>query len=203
MTPDELDWLAADVREEAQLMYLLDLIAWTICQRRDNKPLHLSDNWPDAVVFANPLLRWIAQRDPDLFDVARFQLSDAMKTQALGTWAANVNFAATLLAASPPNRRGALGENVARDALILALSRHVENSSNELRTLRHKQDGFCIAVADRALAERCYDLLAEHEWLADETEVPSPDAIRPILGKREEWRERHGLSWDVLDSVTS
>ena len=125
-----------------------------------------------------------------------------MNTRPLSCWGESVELIATLLAASPPNARGPLGENIARDALLMALARHVENSTSELATLNYKQYGFGIEVSYHALAERCADLLVDHEWLRNKADVPTPDALRFILSKRDVWRARYGLSWDILDSVT-
>lgn len=166
----------------------LELLAWIVRQKAH--PMLLSDtgSWPDDCWCADdPVLRWLAVRDPLIFELARHQVAAHLELKD----ADDISLAATLLVRTSPSLRGPHGDNLARDVVLTSLLEFFDHEDwNPWHLVGRKV--FLAGMAEETpivtprpgldrLAQMLEQDLANHPFLGEYPDkIITSDAIRSV-----------------------
>jgi len=209
VTEDEEAELLREIRHDSQqteleiqfalerLAIALDVLAWHLAKKTCAS---LRAAWPDsAVIMFEPLLAWLAFRDPILFDAARKDV--AATVVAVGVDPRDQDAAALvskLLTVERPNQRRRGGDNLARDCLILVAAQIGADWAGWDRNTS-KNDG---EYNSSSIAKGLCDALNAHPYLSQCPEgVPTEDTIRSVWNARHQKLRKAGAPATLLDDA--
>lgn len=192
---------------QMEVWWHIEMVAWIV--RQGVAPLDLAreSNWPAGRDVADdPILTWLAHRDPIINELARYQVAVMLEHGDLSgeeVAAGGVivppsvaRLAADLLPRSTPPRRGQHGDHLARNVMLWQLRGLLEAWTSWGLSPKRKPPVWGASgenlsafnlLEDSRLAECLSEEIGRHRLLVDLPDAaPSPEAIRAV------WRNWRG-----------